>query len=260
MPTGTEIAKLTAQCSHMIGEVAAEKAPLRMAIDAVQAAAENRYNTVPSDFDAILSSTGFTPVELQVAQFRKLNRLLDLGRDDETIREALISAPAFVWDRPLVPVTLCWTQSNLATSMESYLAALQLMHGDNLSVSSSLDPAGVYLPEGAPEFIPNRLWWEVMYCDANRDKAPNQVPAATAAGVQVFAAACQHKAHLRRMNGSDIPYWDVPGLRIDLPGKSGPYAPDVYGCSDGDVDVSLARADDAGSSYAEVLVLGELQN
>ena len=209
---------------------------------------------LPADAKPIvaLSSAGFTPASEQIAQFRQWNFHNGIRFDDAAIDDALSSVPFVDSDDPLVALTLCWTLVDLVSTVNSYLGVMKVVYGDKLYVSPDLCTGSEYLslPKGAPEFVPNRLWWEITDFGANRNMAPDQVPAATAAGLSVFAAACHHPAVVRRHNGDDVPYWDVPGLRVKVPGGSRPYAPCIGGSSDGSVNVDVRSADDAYSGYA----------
>ena len=200
----------------------------------------------------VLSPTGFTPATEQIAQFRTWNFHNGIRFDDAAIDDALSSVPLVDSDDPLVALTLCWTLVDLVSTINSYLCVMKVVYGDKLYVSSDLCTGSEYLslPKGASEFVPNRLWWEITDFGANRTMAPDQVPAATAAGLSVFAAACHHPAAVRRHNGGDTPYWDVPGLRVKVPGRSRPYAPCLYGHSEGEVDVYVDSADYANSYCA----------
>ena len=202
-----------------------------------------------SEFASILTPTGFTPVELQVAQFRQWNQRAGGFFADWQIHEALVAAPDFKWDRPKVPASLCWTMNTPEQSLDSYLAVMRWVYGEDMvyvSPDFKIDAEHTTFVEGAPEFTPNRLWWEVMDIDANRDKAPDQVPPATAGVLQVFCAVCQHRNHPRRAGTT---YLDVPGLRVKVEGRSEPYAPYIYWCSDGKVRVGVYDASHAHPYY-----------
>ncbi len=225
----------------------------------IQAIADGQPDpSVPSEFESTLTPSGFTPVELQVARLRRWNQRWRLnGYFSATqIHDAMASAPLFKWEPPLVAVTLCWAMNSIGQTVDSQKAVLRWEYGDKLYLSDALRTEPEYLSpaEGAPEFVPNRLWWEVMDLDANRDMAPDQVPAATAAGLEVFAVACHHRAYIKRHNGR-VPYLDVPGLRVIVPGRSYPCAPYVHGYSDGGVGVDVYPADNPDSNYAEPVVM-----
>ena len=200
-----------------------------------------------------VSSAGFTSAVKQIAQFREWNSYYDFGFDEEAIDAMLASVPFVDSDDPFVALTLCWTLAYLDRTVNSYLYVMGFVYSDKLYVSPDLRTGSDYLslPKGAPEFVPNRLWWEITDFGSIRNIAPDQVPAATAAGTSVFAADCHHPAAVRRHNDTDTPYWDVPGLRVSVPGKLRPYAPYIIGESDGYVSVSVRWADYAYPLYAE---------
>ncbi len=229
----------------------------------VQAIADGQFNlsvrsSAPSEFGPILTPSGFTPVALQVAQFELWNKELGLGRSDKEIHEAMLAAPDFDWSNPNIGATLCWTQDTLCSTIASQLAVMRTMvYGlDKVYVSDNfrLTSDHLYLPEGAPEFTPNRLWWEIMDFNGNRGKAPDQVPVGTAANTQLFSAACQHKTYVLGQNGNGRPYWNV-GLGVSVPGESEAYAPFINGLSDGLVNVNVDWADNAHPNYSGPVVL-----
>lgn len=203
----------------------------------------------------------YTPPERQLANLRAW-----AGHyfRPEQFDDAWAALPPFVWGRPLVPLTLCWTKNTLEQTVTAKTEIMRTVYGqDKLYVSGHLNQLAngdVYLPEGAPEFMPNHLWWEVIDLGANRGTAPDQIDPRVAAGTQVFDVAIQHPAYIRQHNGGDTPYLDVPGLRVKVPGESEPYALYVRGGSDGRLSVSVPLTGYAGMSYAEPVVIRGLQS
>lgn len=256
--TREDLGDLGVAYANLFGLVKSGVRPAKDAIKCIQAASDGQSDpSVSTVLDPFLTSGGFTLPEIQIAQFRQWNQAWGNFFSDQQIHDALVASPLFGWDEPQVAVTLCWAMNTLEQTIDSCLTTLPRVYGaDKVFISENLriDAEHLTLPESAPEFVANRLWWEVMDLGANRDKAPQDVPAATAAGIQVFHAACQHPGYVKRHNGDDTPYWDVPGLRVKVPGRSGPYAPCIHGSSDGRVGLSVGWADDACSNYAGVAV------
>jgi len=203
----------------------------------------------------------FTSPEQQVYNLRNWNNKAGRYFSEEQLDVVLAEIPEFDRNRPLVALTLCWTLNTLEQTVATKLEILQWVYGaDKVLLSDylkAIEEGDVYLPEGAPEFVANRLWWEITDLDANRDKAPDQVDSATAAGTQLLDVACQHPVYIGQHNGGDTPYLDVPGLRIKVPGASKPHAPYIHGLSVGSVHVLVPWADDSNPGYAEPVVLRE---
>lgn len=224
----------------------------------LQAIIERRFE--PVTFDGKLYHGRFTPPEQQVANLRLWNATAGHYFSDDQIETALAEIPEFDWLQPLVPLTLCWTMNTPWQTISAKIAIMRNVYGrDKVILSDYLQELygeNIKLVEKAPEFAPNRIWWEVIDLSANRNKAPDQVDPATAAGIQVFDAACQHPVYIRQHDGRNIPCLDVPGLRVNVPGY-GPWtnSPYVDGSSDGNVLVDVYWAGHGDPSYAEPVVV-----
>jgi len=184
----------------------------------------------------------------QVSNLWSWNREFGWGFTQEQIAAAAAAIPAFfpafVGDRPLVALTLCWTLGALKETLDAKLAVLRQVYGEDkvmVSVDFKTDAKHTFLPGGAPKFVPNHIWWQVIDLGANRRLPPDRVPAAVAAGTEVFDVACQHKVYISQHDGSDTPYLDVPGIRVRdrVQGESGLYAPRICGDSDGIIRVGV---------------------
>ena len=207
-----------------------------------------------------LPDTGYVPDRFtspaeQVSHLLQWNREFGLGFTEDQIVAAEAAVPAFAGDRPLVALTLCWTLGTLEKTVNAKLTIMRHVYGEDkvfVSPSFKTEAEHTSLVEGAPEFVPNHIWWQVIDLGASRDKAPDQVPAATAAGIEVFDVACQHPVYVRQHNGDDTPYLGIPGIRVEvkLQAKSGPCAPYVHGYSIGYVEVGVRWADETDSNYA----------
>lgn len=252
-----DIVELNDQCGELIRRVARGITPLPMAVAAVQAAIESRYQPT----GAALYYERFNPAEVLLADFRGHNQELALGFDSERIDVLAGSVPEFSWNDPLVTLFIYWTLDDLATSADAKLKLMRHVFGQNkVFVSSSFrtDAEHLYLPEGAPAFQPFALEWGVIDLGRSvRNTPPNQVDPSIAAGLQVFDASTQHPKHTLSHNGRDIPYLDVPGLRAKVPGDSWPFAPCIDGDSDGGVSVHVLHADDAAPYWAEPVLVSE---
>lgn len=197
-----------------------------------------------------LSPAVLMPAAEQIAQFTSWNTENGFLFGEVDINDAELSVPLVDSDDPLVGLTLCWTLDTLESTIDSYLRVMRQIYGNKFKASRDFRAGKLSLPKGAPDFVPNRLWWEITDFGANRNMAPDQVPAETAAGLSVFAATCHHPAVVRRHNGDDVPYWNVPGLWVSYSGESRPFAPCIDGGSGGRVEVSVYSADDTYSRYA----------
>ena len=217
------------------------------------------------EFTRVLAHTGqlsdssdtperFTSPGEQIRKLWMWNRYFKRGFTQEQVIAARAAVPAFAWDQPLAALTLCWTLGTLEDSLHAKLAIMRHVYGeDKVFVSPSCKTEHTFLVDGAPEFVPNRLWWQVIDLGANRDKAPDEIPAATAAGTEVFDVACQHPVYVRQHNDHDIPRLEIPGIRVKVPGewRWRRCAPYVYGYSIGYVKVGVRWADEIDSNYAE---------
>jgi len=177
---------------------------------------------------------------------------------DKKIVAMLDTVPAFGQDGRLA-LTLCRTLSTLALTVAADIEIMRCVFKPNkLFVSPRLSQfasSDICLPEGAPKFVPFRLWWEVIYLGANRNKAPDQVDPATAAGTQVLSAVYNHPAAVLRHNGRTNPYWDIPGLRVKIPGQSEPFAPYIFGDGADGVHLDTGSAGVRRLRYAEPKVV-----
>ena len=104
---------------------------------------------------------------------------------------------------------------------------------------------------GGPPFSPNRLWWQLIDLGANRFKAPNQVPADTAAGAEIFDVLCQHPIHVGQQGGRETPHLDLLGPSVVARVMSGPDTPDATGGPEGGVAVHVHREGTVHRDHAE---------
>jgi hypothetical protein len=95
----------------------------------------------------------------------------------------------------------------------------------------------MFLPDGAPEFVPDHVWWQIVDLGANSELTPDQVPVADPAGVEVFDNVCQHKRYVGLQDGNRIPYLDVPGIRLKMDGMSDLCVPSIQSFEDGTIGV-----------------------
>ncbi|WP_143676465.1 hypothetical protein [Streptomyces sp. TLI_146] len=201
----------------------------------------------------------FTAPEVQLRQFHLWNHREGLGFSKAqiaTVEPAIPPAPA----SPLVVRVLCWTLDNLSSSLDAKLKLICEVYGDDrtdISDSFKTGPDHLWQVDGAPAFQPHRLWWEIIDLGSVRDTAPDQVDPEIAAGLQVFDLASQCPDYLKRHNGRDIPYLDVPGLYLKGLDKSRLYVPYFEGSSDRSVYVNTGWADDAYSDTAQAVVVRE---
>lgn len=202
----------------------------------------------------------YTPGEIQVMNLRNWNTNWLGFYGDDQIQELFASMPVFNWEQARKALTLCWTQNTLAQTLNTKRYLAKHIYGeDKVGVSSYLPEFtddNVKLVDGAADFEPNRLWWEVLDLGSLRDVAPDKVDPTKAAGTQVLDAALQHKEAVRRMDGGDDPYWDVPALRVNVP-EFVPWSHSLFvnGCSDGCVYFGTRFAGIGYPLYLEPLVV-----
>jgi hypothetical protein len=201
-------------------------------------------------------------VDLMASPQEQVNNLLN-WMDHFGLNIAQTEIQRILENEPAVPegcaIVLCWTLNTLQQTMDTKLAIARRVYGDNKVYVSSLlktDKKHLKITDGAPVFQPNRLWWEVIDITSQRNVAPDKVEAATAAGTQVFDAAIQHPKLVRAQNGREFPYWDVPGLRVNVDGDPAwSNCPYVNGNADGGVDFYTSWAAYGSSSCVEPLVV-----
>jgi hypothetical protein len=184
----------------------------------------------------------FALPEAQIANLRHWNLLLDAGWTDEEFDRLASEVPSFNEHEPLIPLTLCWTLSSLAASIDAKIDVMRHVYGaDKVHVTSKFNPDSKHtrIVSGGPLFEPDRLWWQLIDLGANRFKAPNQVPAATAAGCEVFDVICQHPIYVSQQDGTETPYLDLPGLSVKVRGLNGPNTPDAAGGPEGGIAVHV---------------------
>lgn len=184
----------------------------------------------------------FTSPARQIANLREWNRHLGSVWTSEQIDQVAKEVPFFSDDEPLVPLTLCWTLRSLASSIDAKVVIMTHVYGEDKVIVTrnfNTDSKHTSAVSGAPAFVPNHLWWQLIDLGANRFMAPNQVPAETAAGCEIFDVLCQHPVYVGQQNGADIPYLDLPGLSVKVRGMSGPDTPDARGGSSGQVTVHV---------------------
>lgn len=187
---------------------------------------------------SFLARDRFTPPEAQIAKLRDWHHLLGPVWTDEQLDRLASGIPTFDDQEPLIPLTLCWTLNSLASSIDAKIEVMRHVYGpDRVYVTGKFNPDSKHtkVVTGGPTFVPNRLWWQLIDLGANRFKAPNQVPVATAAGCEVFDVICQHPIYVSQQDGSKTPYLDLPGLSVKVRGSSGQETPDVTGGAAGGV-------------------------
>lgn len=198
--------------------------------------------TVETEGDAELPQFRFSSPSEQIASLRTWNRLLGSVWTDERIDRAAASVPTFAGDEPLIPLTLCWTLGSLAASIDAKIDIMRHVYGsDKVIVTRKFNPDEKHttVVKGGPAFVPHRLWWQLIDLGANRFKAPNQVPVATAAGCEIFDVFCQHPIYVKQQDGLDTPYLDLPGLSVKVRGMAGPDTPNAAGDATGNVAVHV---------------------
>lgn len=184
----------------------------------------------------------FTSTAEQISNLRAWAETFALTLTDEQFDEAAAEAPLVAATELLIPLTLCWTLGDLRSTIDAKLSIVRLVYGgDTVSVSREFrtDAKHTTLIGGAPAFVANRVWWQLIDLGANRFKAPNQVPASTAAGSEVLDVICQHPIYVGQQDGSDTPYLDLPGLSVRVRGVPGLNTPDAAGGAAGGVKVQV---------------------
>jgi hypothetical protein len=184
----------------------------------------------------------FTSPKVQIENLRTWSHLLESSWTDDVLERLASDVPEFDEDQPLIPLTLCWTFSTLAASIDAKIDVMRLVYGrDRVYVTRKFNPDSKHtsIISGAPPFEPDRLWWQLIDLGANRFKAPNQVPAATAAGCEIFDVICQHPIYVGQQDGSETPYLDLPGLSVKVRGFTGPDTPDTTGGPNGRIAVHV---------------------
>jgi hypothetical protein len=139
-------------------------------------------------------------------------------------------------------LTLCWTLASLASTIDAKIDIMRQVYGkDKVIVTGKFNPDQKHtsIVRGGPDFVPNRLWWQLLDLGANRRMAPNQVPAETAAGAEIFDVLCQHPIYVRQQDGGKTPYLDLPGLTVKVRGMSGPDTPNAIGGPEGRIGVQV---------------------
>lgn len=209
--TDAEVGRMHRQLAKLFGLVEAGKRSYDDIVKPlVQAAIEDKKFVPPwYDYAKLFIHGWFTPPELQVANLRVLNKSLSLGINDGLITGTLGSIPGFDWESKEYrrkPLTLCFTLATLEETFVAQLSIMNVMYGGGKAVISDyrrelLKPSRqLRITEGAPEFVPDRIWWEVVDLDAYRGRGtwgiePKNVPVATAASTQVLDALCQHSSY-----------------------------------------------------------------
>jgi hypothetical protein len=208
----------------------------------VSEALEKVIETLTALPDSTLALDRFTPPVDQVENFRKWSQLFNTVWTSDDIDRLTTDIPDFDNSEPLIPMTLCWTLSSLASSIDAKIEVMKHVYGaDKVHVTSKLnsDAKHTSVISGGPPFEPNRLWWQLIDLGANRFKAPNEIPAATAAGCEVFDVICQHPIYVSQQDGWETPFLDLPGLSVKVRGFTGPDTPDATGGPSGKVAVHV---------------------
>ncbi len=196
----------------------------------------------------------FTAPPEQVANLRRWNDKFGLNWSDRQLKVLLEDVPSFSKDEPLLPLTLCWTLGTLTSTIDAKLEIIRLVYGDDkVSITRDFktDSKHTTLVSGAPRFDANRIWWQLIDLGANRFKAPSQVPASTAAGIEVFDVVCQHPVYVGEQDGSLTPFLDLPGLSVKVRGMPGPDTPDAVGDAKGQVAVHVRWEGGVYTDHAE---------
>jgi hypothetical protein len=204
--------------------------------------------------NATIAFDRFTPPKDQIENLRQWSHLLDTSWSDDELNRAALDVPDFDDGEPLIPITLCWTLSNLAATIDAKIEVMRHVYGTNrVYVSRKFNPDTKHttIVSGGPPFEPNRLWWQLIDLGANRFKAPNQVPAATAAGCEIFDVICQHPIYVGQQDGAETPYLDLPGLSVKIRGFTGPDTPDAVGGPNGRISVHVNWEGSVHPDHAE---------
>lgn len=213
-----------------------------IATDVRQAFEQILKRTAAPPAPAPLARDRFTSPEAQISKLKSWSQLINSAWTDEQLERAASDIPEFDEGEPLIPLTLCWTLSTLAASIEAKVTIMRHVYGaDRVYVSRNFnfDSKHTTTVSGGPTFGPNRLWWQLIDLGANRFKSPSQVPVATAAGCEIFDVICQHPIYMSQQDGSATPFLDLPGLSVKVRGVSGPDTPDAIGGPGGNVEVHL---------------------
>lgn len=169
--------------------------------------------------------------------------------DDFKAIDNIRGAMGMPYDKLTTPVLVPY----LATTQATVDALLQVIRDTHKKHYISDSLKGVTLAYGAHE---PGLTWEVIDFDTNRNTAPANI-GSDGAHAGVLAAACHFPDWLKSMDGDKVPFVDLPGYRVTVPGVSVPYAPFIDGYSDGSVFVDVGPASDADPEYAEPVVIRE---
>jgi hypothetical protein len=73
----------------------------------------------------------------------------------------------------LIPLTLCWTPETLAASIDAKLAIVRNVYGrDKVFITRDFQTDAKHTSNvaGAPEFAPNRVWWQLIDLGSNLQK------------------------------------------------------------------------------------------
>lgn len=190
----------------------------------------------------VLARDRFTPPQAQVENLRRWSQLIDSAWMSDQFDRLVTDIPTFDDEELLIPLTLCWTLNTLASTIDAKIQVMRHVYGrDRVVVTSKFNPDSKHtrIVNGGPKFEGNRLWWQLIDLGANRFKAPNQIPAETAAGCEVFDVICQHPIYVGQQDGSETPFLDVPGLSVKVRGVSGSETPDAVGGPTGGVAVHV---------------------
>jgi hypothetical protein len=245
-----ELVHISWQCSEIIKRVG-EGA---LAASDVSAALQRIIGTRDGTLHAWLALERFTSASEQIENLRKWSHLVDATWTDDQLNRAAKEIPEFDESEPLIPITLCWTLSSLAASIDAKIEVMRHVYGaDHVYVTRKFNPDSKHttIVSGGPAFEPNRLWWQLIDLGANRFKAPNQVPAATAAGCEIFDVICQHPIYVGQQDGSETPYLDLPGLSVKVRGFTGPDTPDATGGPSGRIAVHVNWEGSVHPDHAE---------
>jgi hypothetical protein len=196
----------------------------------------------------------FTSPEEQISNLYEWNDLLGSVLASDQIEAAAAEVPAFDCEEPLIPLTLCWTLDTLSASIDAKLAIVRYAYGrDNVFITRDFQTDAKHTTNvtGAPKFIPNRVWWQLIDLGSNLRIAPHKVPAAVAAGCEIFDVICQHPVYVGQQDGGDTPYLDLPGLSVKVRGRRGTETPDVRGGPGGGVTVHVNWSETIYTDHAE---------
>lgn len=201
------------------------------------------------------SQLRFASPEQQVANLLEWNEsLLGSALAASQIERVGAEVPAFDGEEALIPLTLCWTLGTLSTSIDAKLDVLREVYGRRkvfITRDFQTDEKHTTNVIGAPAFVPNLVWWQLIDLGSNRRSAPIDVSAAIAAGCEIFDVICQHPVYVSEQDGDVTPYLDLPGLNVKIRGRRGKDTPDISGGPRGEVSIHVNWSGSVYTDHAE---------